>query len=85
MLMVTIFIPRNRILLQVIHTLGVKLNKFIMVDNQTFYLVNGIRERTETVHKNPDILGYKVWKNETGKSADQLLNQALMKVRCEEK
>nr|UKM49429.1 L-amino acid oxidase [Trachinotus ovatus] len=63
--------------------LGVKLNKFIMDDPQTFYLVNGRRERTYTVKANPDVLGYKVDKNEKGKSADQLLQQALQKVKDE--
>nr|XP_046236086.1 L-amino-acid oxidase-like isoform X2 [Scatophagus argus] len=40
--------------------LGVKLNKFIMDDPNTFYLVNGLRRKTWTVKNNPDVLKYKV-------------------------
>lgn len=61
--------------------LGVKLNEFIISDPQTFYLVNRQRKRTYTVQSNPDVLKYKVDKSETGKSADQLLELALKKVR----
>lgn len=60
--------------------LGVELNKFVMNDPDTFYLVNGVLERTHEVEKNPDLLKYNVEKNEKGKSADTLLQQALQKV-----
>ncbi|XP_047467680.1 L-amino-acid oxidase-like [Mugil cephalus] len=63
--------------------LEVKLRKFVMDDPNTFYLVNGIRKRTEAVKKNPDILKYKVKPSEKGKSADELLQQALKKVKDE--
>uniref|UniRef100_UPI0037E99CB6 L-amino-acid oxidase-like n=1 Tax=Semicossyphus pulcher TaxID=241346 RepID=UPI0037E99CB6 len=63
--------------------LGVKMNKFIMDDPNTFYLVNGIREKTFAVQTDPDLLKYEVWKNETGKSADELLQHALRKVKDE--
>ncbi|KAK9525108.1 hypothetical protein VZT92_017442 [Zoarces viviparus] len=62
-------------------TLGVKLNEFIMYDPNTFYFVNGFLEKTDTVKKNPDIFNYTVWKSEKGKSADQLLERALLKVK----
>ncbi|XP_040887590.1 L-amino-acid oxidase-like [Toxotes jaculatrix] len=63
--------------------LGVKLNKFIMADPNTFYLVNGLRERTYTVQKNPDVLKYEVLESEKHKSADELLQLALQKVKDE--
>uniref|UniRef100_A0A8D3C564 Amine oxidase n=1 Tax=Scophthalmus maximus TaxID=52904 RepID=A0A8D3C564_SCOMX len=62
---------------------GLGLNDFIMHDPNTFYLVNGQRERTSAVDANPDILKYKLLENEMGRSADELLNKALQKVRDE--
>uniref|UniRef100_UPI0037E7D729 L-amino-acid oxidase-like n=1 Tax=Semicossyphus pulcher TaxID=241346 RepID=UPI0037E7D729 len=63
--------------------LGVKLNKFVMEDINTFYMVRGLRKRTYAVKANPDILKYKLPKSEKGKSADKLLQQALKKVKDE--
>lgn len=60
--------------------LGVRLNNFIMDDPNTFYLVNEVLERTETVKKDPGVLRYHVEASEKGKSADKLLQQALQKV-----
>lgn len=71
----------NSIVLWFAKELGLKLNEFIMDDPNTFYLVNGLQKRTRTVQNNPDVLKYKVRKNENGKSADELLQQALQKVR----
>ncbi|KAF7654138.1 hypothetical protein LDENG_00073530, partial [Lucifuga dentata] len=65
---------------------GVKLNHFIMTDNNTFYLVKGLqKKKTYEVQENPDILEYKVTAGERGKSADKLLQQALQKVKDEVK
>lgn len=64
--------------------LGVKLNEFIMDNPNTFYHVNGKRKRTFAAQANPDVLGYNVWPSEKGKSADELLQQALQKVRKKE-
>ena len=61
--------------------LGVKLNKFVMEDINTFYQVHGLRKRTYAVKANPAILKYKLRKSEKGKSPDQLLQQALKKVQ----
>lgn len=61
--------------------LHVKLNEFKMEDDNSFYLVNRILKKTKEVKRNPDVLGYEVLKNETGKSPDQLLQRALQKVR----
>ncbi|KAI4800458.1 hypothetical protein KUCAC02_009686 [Chaenocephalus aceratus] len=65
--------------------LGVKLNPFIMEDVNTFYLVNGLLRKTYAVKADPNILKYNVWKSERGKSADQLLQRALQKVKDEVK
>ena len=54
-----------------------------MSDDNTFYLVNGVRERTYVVQENPDVLKYNVSENEKGISADDLLDRALQKVICE--
>ncbi|KAG8005908.1 L-amino-acid oxidase, partial [Nibea albiflora] len=61
--------------------LGVKLNPFIMDDNNTFYLVRGLRKRTYSVKANPDILKYELPESERGKLPDQLLQHALQKVK----
>ncbi|XP_070711266.1 L-amino-acid oxidase-like [Pempheris klunzingeri] len=63
--------------------LGVELNKFIMDDINTFYMINRLRRRMYAVKANPDILEYKLPKRERGKSAEQLLQQALQKVKDE--
>lgn len=62
------------------NNLGVKLNKFIMEDINTFYLVQGMRNKVYAVKANPDILKYQVARSEKGKSPDQLLQRALQKV-----
>uniref|UniRef100_A0A3Q2DXI4 Amine oxidase n=2 Tax=Cyprinodon variegatus TaxID=28743 RepID=A0A3Q2DXI4_CYPVA len=73
----------HRIVLWFAEQLGVKLNKFTMDDNNTFYLVNGVKKRTYAVKANPDILNYNVRKSEKGMSADDLLQKALQKVKDE--
>lgn len=70
----------NRIVQWFANKMGVKLGNFIMDDNNTFYLINGLRKKTYAVKANPDILKYKVLKSEMGRSANQLLQQALKKV-----
>ncbi|TDG99388.1 hypothetical protein EPR50_G00193810 [Perca flavescens] len=61
--------------------LKVKLNNFIMYDPNTFYLVNGLLKKTYTVQNDPDVLKYNVTPSEKGKSADELLQKALQKVK----
>ncbi|XP_039996706.1 L-amino-acid oxidase-like isoform X2 [Xiphias gladius] len=63
--------------------LDVKLNKFIMDDLNTFYLVNEQLKRTYGVKADPDILKYELPEGERGKSAEQLLQEALQKVKDE--
>ncbi|XP_005754382.1 L-amino-acid oxidase-like [Pundamilia nyererei] len=74
----------HHIALQFANDLGVELNNFIMDDNNTFYLVNGIQpQRTCKVKEKPDILQYNLSPSEKHKSADALLQQALEKVKNE--
>ncbi|RVE60780.1 hypothetical protein OJAV_G00184930 [Oryzias javanicus] len=73
----------HRIVLWVAAKLGVKMNSFVMDDPNTYYLVNRVKKRTYAVKNNPGLLGYKVEPNEMGKSADELLQQALQKVKAE--
>ncbi|XP_062300993.1 L-amino-acid oxidase-like [Scomber scombrus] len=73
----------HRIVHWFVKKLGVKLNEFIMNDNNTFYLVNGVREKTYAVQANPDVLKYNVSESEKGISADDLLDRALKKVKDE--
>ncbi|XP_062386433.1 L-amino-acid oxidase-like [Sardina pilchardus] len=64
--------------------LNLKLKEFIMNDNETYYLVNGGPPRkTRVVNENPNVLNYNVSPNEKYKTADQLLQQALQKVKDE--
>ncbi|XP_041636127.1 L-amino-acid oxidase-like [Cheilinus undulatus] len=73
----------HHIVLWFAEELGIKLNEFIMVDINTFYLIHGLRKRTYQVKEDPDVLEYDVAESEKGKSADQLLHDALKKVRDE--
>ncbi|XP_041959577.1 L-amino-acid oxidase-like [Alosa sapidissima] len=64
--------------------LNLTLNEFVMDDDETYYLVNGgPRQKTHAVKDNPNILNYDVSPEERNKSADDLLQQALQKVRDE--
>ncbi|GAA6078545.1 L-amino-acid oxidase, partial [Tachysurus ichikawai] len=61
--------------------LGLKLNKFIEEDINTYYYINGLRHKTYKVKQNPDVLNYSVSDQEKGKSASELFNQSLYKIR----
>ncbi|XP_038587823.1 L-amino-acid oxidase-like isoform X2 [Micropterus salmoides] len=71
----------HKIVLTVAKDLGVNLTDFIMDNDNTFYLVNGLLEKTSTVKKTPDILKYNVSPSEKGKSAEELLQQTLQEVK----
>uniref|UniRef100_A0A3B3VA98 Amine oxidase n=1 Tax=Poecilia latipinna TaxID=48699 RepID=A0A3B3VA98_9TELE len=73
----------HHIVLWFVEQLGLKLSKFTMDDNNTYYHVNGVKKRTYAVKANPDILQFNVQDSEKGRSADQLLQAALQKVRDE--
>ncbi|XP_021090810.2 L-amino-acid oxidase [Mesocricetus auratus] len=61
--------------------LGLKLNKFIQYDNNTWYLLNGRRYRAWEVKANPGILGYPVSPTEKSKTAQDLFHQAITKIK----
>ncbi|KAM9469622.1 L-amino-acid oxidase-like [Clarias gariepinus] len=69
------------ILRKVISKLGLKLNPFIEEDINTYYYINGNRYKTYQVIQNPDILKYPLREDEKGKSASQLYDESLWKVR----
>nr|XP_019965163.1 PREDICTED: L-amino-acid oxidase-like [Paralichthys olivaceus] len=73
----------HRILHWFVKSLELKLNKFIMTNPNTYYLVNEIKKWTKEVNEHPDILGYNLEEQEKGKSADELLQKALQKVKDE--
>ncbi|XP_072232760.1 L-amino-acid oxidase-like [Leuresthes tenuis] len=66
-----------------IDKLGLKLQRFTMDDDNTFYLVHGMPKKTYAVKANPDILQYKLPERERHKSAHELLEQALKRVKDE--
>ncbi|XP_015253333.1 PREDICTED: L-amino-acid oxidase-like [Cyprinodon variegatus] len=66
-----------------ISAFGLKLNKFRMLDINTFYYVHGLLKTTYAVMKNPDILNYKLPEREKHKSPTELLEKALKKVKEE--
>ncbi|XP_004591732.3 L-amino-acid oxidase-like [Ochotona princeps] len=75
-------IPKSH---RLVHTyvkkLGLKLNKFIQDDDNTWYLINGKRYRSWEVKANPELLGYPLSPTEKGKSANSLFHQAISKLR----
>ncbi|XP_072547892.1 L-amino-acid oxidase-like [Salminus brasiliensis] len=71
----------HKILMSFILNMGLKLNPFIEEDINTYYYINGLLEKTYTVKENPDVLNYSVDAHEKGKSASQLFDRALSKIR----
>ncbi|CAB1456513.1 unnamed protein product [Pleuronectes platessa] len=63
-----------------VKSLGLELNEFFMTHPKTFYLVNGIKKWTFEVNADPDNMGYNLEGHEKGRSANELLQQALVKV-----
>ncbi|XP_060929601.1 L-amino-acid oxidase [Limanda limanda] len=71
----------HRILLSFVSKLSISLNRFIQEDINTYYLINGVLEKTHDVKSNPGLLNYSLSENERGKSAAQIFSEALWKVR----
>ncbi|XP_023441348.1 L-amino-acid oxidase-like [Dasypus novemcinctus] len=77
-------IPANhRLSHEFIRKLGLKLNKFIMHNPQTWVLVNGVRRQVREVEARPHLLGYRLKADEEGKTAEQLFIKSLQKVEEE--
>lgn len=73
--------PFSRLVREFIRQFNLKLNPFIQKDNNTWYFLKGARVRAEEVNRNPDVLNYPVKPSEKGKSASQLYQEVLDKVR----
>ncbi|XP_019958316.1 L-amino-acid oxidase isoform X2 [Paralichthys olivaceus] len=71
----------HKILLSFASKLPISLNHFIQDDINTYYLVNGVLEKTYAVKNNPGLLNYSVSERERGKSAAQLFSEALWKLK----
>ncbi|XP_014069265.1 L-amino-acid oxidase isoform X1 [Salmo salar] len=71
----------HKILLSFALKMGLGLNPFIQDDINTYYYVNGLLQKTYTVKENPDVLNYPLTDKERGKSAGQLFDLALWKIR----
>uniref|UniRef100_A0A4X2LKK2 Amine oxidase n=1 Tax=Vombatus ursinus TaxID=29139 RepID=A0A4X2LKK2_VOMUR len=75
-------IPANhRFSHELISQFGLKLNEFSRYDDRTWVLINGMHRRTGDVQANPGLLGYPVWSDEKGKTADKLFDESLRKVK----
>ncbi|XP_035010049.1 L-amino-acid oxidase [Hippoglossus stenolepis] len=71
----------HKILLSFVSKLSISLNHFIQDDINTYYLINGVLEKTYDVKSNPGLLNYSLSESERGKSAAQIFSEALWKVR----
>nr|XP_046169544.1 L-amino-acid oxidase-like [Oncorhynchus gorbuscha] len=71
----------HKILLSFALKMGLGLNPFIQDDINTYYHVNGLLQKTYRVKENPDVLNYPLTDKERGKSAGQLFDLALWKIR----
>ncbi|KAB1281121.1 L-amino-acid oxidase [Camelus dromedarius] len=70
----------HRLSRELIRKFGLKLNEFRASHNQTWVLVNGVRQRMGDVQANPSLLGYPVRAEEEGKTAEQLFEESLRKM-----
>lgn len=74
-------IPANhRLSREFIRKFGLKLSEFCAFNNQTWVLINRVRQHTGEVQANPHLLGYQVRADEEGKTAEQLFQESLRKV-----
>ncbi|XP_053729144.1 L-amino-acid oxidase [Synchiropus splendidus] len=71
----------HKILLSLLSKFQLPVNPFIQEIDNTYYLINGVLQKTKDVKLNPDLLKYTLSENESGKSAAQLLTETLWKVR----
>ncbi|KAM9299327.1 L-amino-acid oxidase [Gastrophryne carolinensis] len=71
--------PSHRITLEYIHKFGLKLNPFILSDDNNFYLFNNIRQQSKHVKDIPQYLEMALTHEEEGKSVYDLYNQLVYK------
>ncbi|KAM4860810.1 L-amino-acid oxidase-like [Thomomys bottae] len=74
-------IPLNhRLSREFVSKFGLTLKEFCPCNNQTWVLMNRVRQRTGAVQADPSLLGYPVREDELGKTAEQLFDESLRKV-----
>lgn len=73
--------PFHRLSHEFVKKFGLMLKEFCPCNNQTWVLVNGVRQRSGAVQADPGLLGYSVRADEVGKTAEQLFDASLRKVR----
>nr|XP_048293736.1 L-amino-acid oxidase-like isoform X2 [Myodes glareolus] len=74
-------IPINhRLSHELIRKFGLMLKEFCPCNNQTWVLVNGVRQRSGAVQADPGLLGYSLTADEVGKTAEQLFDKSLRKI-----
>ncbi|XP_048213142.1 L-amino-acid oxidase-like [Perognathus longimembris pacificus] len=74
-------IPVNhRLSREFVNKFGLTLKEFCPCNNQTWVLMNRVRQRAGAVQADPSILGYPVREDEVGKTAEQLFDESLRKV-----
>lgn len=71
-----------RIIYDFISQMGLETELFVEQMDNTWYYVNGGLHRTSDVQANPDILGFDTLPHEKGKTADDLLGEAIQPVRA---
>ncbi|XP_047647478.1 L-amino-acid oxidase-like [Phacochoerus africanus] len=69
----------HRLVHTYVRKLGLRLNKFIQYDGNTWFLINGRHYRTREVKANPELLGYSMNPKEKGKNAMHLFYQSIEK------
>ncbi|XP_060975745.1 L-amino-acid oxidase-like [Dama dama] len=74
-------IPKcHRLVHTYVRKLGLKLNKFLQYNDNTWYFINRKRYRAREIKANPELLGYSMNPREKGKSAINLSYQSIGKV-----
>ncbi|XP_075045957.1 L-amino-acid oxidase-like [Mixophyes fleayi] len=69
----------HRIVHEYIQQFGLKLNPFIISDEDNFYFFNNIRQVHRDVMKTPNLFGFHLRSEEEGKSADDLFSEKVDK------
>ncbi|XP_063797820.1 L-amino-acid oxidase-like [Pseudophryne corroboree] len=69
----------HRIVREYIQQFGLKLNPFIVSDDDNFYFFNNIRKTYKDVEKTPNLFGFQLTSEEEGKSVDDLYSGSVAK------
>ncbi|KAF4021909.1 hypothetical protein G4228_012901, partial [Cervus hanglu yarkandensis] len=75
-------IPKShRLVHTYVRKLGLKLNKFLQYDDNTWYFINRKRYRAREIKANPELLGCSMNPREKGKNAINLFYQSIGKLK----